>query len=218
MINTKPYIFFDFETGSTTPETTQPLELAAVAICPRKLELIPNSLFHSFIKPLSDEDAIKRGLDPVQKSALDVNKIKLEDLEDAPNEKTVWGSFTNWTYQWNIQKDSWNAPIAVHFNGQNFDMKIVSRLCKEYGPYNDKRKEQKIFNPIQQIDLKDICFLVNENNPEIEFNNMNAIREWLGMTTEGSHRADRDVIDGANIYCRFQRFIRHWASKTKFKM
>lgn len=217
MINTRTFIFFDFETGSKTPKTTQPLELAAVAINPRKLEIIEDNLFHSKIKPLSDEEAIAKGLDPVQKEALDVNKLTIEELQGWPLEQAVWENFVKWTYQWNFKKDSWGAPIAVHFNGTNFDMHIVDRLCRMYDPWDKKKEQQKIFNPIQQIDLKDLIFCFHENNPEIEGNSMAHVRDFHGYSTEGAHRADKDVMDGANTFCDYMKLIRHWSKRTDFK-
>lgn len=216
MINTRPYIFWDTETGSLNPKTTQVLEIAAVAICPRKLEIIPNSLFHSRIKPLSDELAIKIGLDPVQKSALDINKIDLEELNNWPNEKTVINNFREYVYQWNPKRDSWNAPIAAHFNGRRFDMVILDRLAQSHGFWDDKKFQQKLFNPIQDVDLKDMMWMINENNPAIEYNNMNAIRDWLQMSKEHSHEATQDVLDGAEILCKCMRWLRFWSAKTKF--
>lgn len=218
MINTKVILFYDFETGSVDKKTTQPLELAAVAICPRKLEIIPNSLFHSRIKPLSDEDAVKAGLTPVQKGALDKNKLNLEELQNWPSEKIVWGNFCEYTYQWNPKKDSWNALLSAGFNNKGFDNEIINRLAEWYGPWDKKKNQQKIFNPIQTIDLKDICWLVNENNPEIDFNSMDAVRDWLGIDKTNAHTATQDVLDGAMVLTRMMRFIRHWSSKTKFKM
>ncbi len=218
MINTKTYLIYDFETGSLNGPTTQPLELAAIAVCPRKLEIIPDSLFHSRINPLSDEQAKKKGLDPVEKSALDKNKLDLEELKNWPREKEVWKSFCEYTYRWNVKKDSWNSLMSVGFNIKSFDCHIINRLAKTYGPWDDKKDWQKIFNPIQSIDLKDILWQINENNPEIEFNNFDAVRQWLGKEETGmEHRADEDVKDIAHVFCKVQKYIRYWASKTQFR-
>lgn len=217
MINSKPYIFWDSETGSLNPEKTQVLSIAAIAICPRKLEIIPDSMFYSLINPLEDEQAIKRGLDPVQKSALDVNKLDLNELKNWPDEKTVVNNFREYVYQFNPKKDSWNAPIAAHFNGRKFDMIILNRLAKDYGFWDEKKNQQKLFNPIQDVDLKDIMWMINENNPEIESNSLDSIRSWLGMSTDNSHEVRQDVMDGAKILTRMLKFLRHWSSKTSFK-
>lgn len=217
MINTKPYIFFDTETGSLNPERTQVLSISSVTICPRKLEIIPDSVFNAFIKPLDDDQAIKRGLDSVQKSALAVNKIVLADLEECSNEETVFRNWVEHINTWNPKKSSFEAPIATGFNINGFDMKIVNRMCKSYGYWDDKKNQQKIFNPIQQIDLKDITWLLNENNPEIDGNSLDKIRQWLNLDNTKAHTSLGDVLQGAEIFCKCIKLIRHWSSKTKFK-
>jgi DNA polymerase III epsilon subunit-like protein len=242
MINTKPFCYYgfllhqeediclyDFESGSINPRTTQPLELAAVMIDARKLEIIKDSLFCSKIKPLSDEDAVKKGLDPIQKSALAVNNLSLAELDKAPDEKTVWNNFIQYQYRFNIKKDTWNAAISCGFNITNFDKYIVDRLCKTYGPWDDKKQQQKIFNPVQSIDLKDITFLMNENNPEVDRNNFDTIRSWLNLDMDsiahhltddsmrGAHSAAVDVLQGAEVLCKMMKLIRHWSKKTDFR-
>ncbi len=217
MINTRPICFLDFETGSLNPNTTQPLELAAVMIDPRKLEIIPDSLFHAKIKPVDDDIAIAKELDTVQKTALAVNHITLEELQDCPSEEEVWHSFVKYIYQWNPSKNNFNAPLASGFNINNFDMKIVNRLCEWYGPWDKKREQQRLFNPMQIIDLRDITWLINENNPEIERNSFDALRAWLGLSADGSHSAQVDVMQGAELLCRLMKWIRTCAAKTDFK-
>jgi len=229
MINTKPfcyygftlhqeedYCFYDWETGSLNPKTTQPLELAAVMIDSRKLTIIKDSLFYAKIKPLSDDEAIKKGLEPIQKSALAKNNIKLEDHADSPDEKTVWEDFVEYQYRYNKKKDTWNAAIPAGFNIDNYDKYIVDRMCEWYGPWDKKREQQKIFNPIQSVDLKNITFLFNENNPTVPANNFDAIRAWLNLATAGAHTAKVDVMQGAEVFCKMLKCIRYWAAKTDF--
>lgn len=205
------------ETGGLNPLRCQPLEIAAVCIDPRKLEVIPNSTFHSKIKPLSDEMAIAAELDIVEKTALAVNHITLEELQECPNEGDVWSSFCDYIYQWNPKKSDWDAPLGAGFNINNFDMKIVNRLCEWYGPWNKKKGQQKLFNPIQTVDLRDIMWLINENNPEIEGNSMDAIRDYLDMPKGLAHTALGDVTQGAELLCRCMKLIRYWSSRTNFK-
>jgi hypothetical protein len=56
-----------------------------------------------------------------------------------------------------------------------------------------------------------------ENIVEIKSLSMDAIREWLGISTERAHDAQQDVIDGATILIRFLKLHRHFAPKIKFK-
>ena len=47
-MNYRDIIVFDFETGSANPHTTQPTEIAAIAIHARKLQLQPGE--HLIVK------------------------------------------------------------------------------------------------------------------------------------------------------------------------
>ncbi len=217
MINNRTYIFYDMETGGLNTDRCQILSLSAVAIDPRKLCIIPDSEFNAFIKPLDDDEAIKKGYDPISKSALAVNKIVLADLVECPDEETVFRNFRDYVNQWNVKKDSWNSPLGIGFNNNGFDIKLINRLCQKYGCWDEKRNQQKLFNPVQSLDLKDITWMFNENNPEIENNNFDSVRAWLGLTNDGAHSSIVDVRQGAETFCRFQKLIRYWASKTNFK-
>ena len=213
----EPIVYYDYETGSLNPSTTQPLELAAVMIDPRKLEIIKGSEFHSFIRPFEPAEAAKLGLAPIEQQALAKNNIKLDDLMDYPDEKTVWQDFVDYQYQYNPKKDTWNAAISAGFNIDNYDRYIVDRLCERYGPWDKKKGQQKIFNPVQSVDLKNITWLFNENNPAVERNSFDSIREWLGLSTDNAHRAIIDVRQGAAVLCSFMKMIRFWVGKTDFK-
>ena len=125
---------FDFETGSRNPNTTQPIQIAAVMIHGRKLTVQPNGYFESLIKPLKDEDAIAAGVDTLEDEALAINKKTKSELSKAPHPKTVWHRFNKYIEKFNFKKSSWTAPIAAGHNIENFDMIIAERLCKEYGP------------------------------------------------------------------------------------
>ena len=78
------YLFYDFETGSANPHRCQPIQLACVPIHGRKLEIIEDT-FCSLIQPVFNlEECDKYNLDPISDEALEINKIKREDLEKAP--------------------------------------------------------------------------------------------------------------------------------------
>ena len=49
MINTHKIISLDFECDGVNPFTCNPTQLAAIAIHPRTLEIIPDSEFNSFL-------------------------------------------------------------------------------------------------------------------------------------------------------------------------
>ena len=70
-MSNRDFIVFDFETGSRNPLTTQPTQIAAIALDGRNLSM--KGSFNSEIKPiLDDEKAIAAGLDPIEDGALRV--------------------------------------------------------------------------------------------------------------------------------------------------
>ena len=139
----RDYIVFDFETGSRNPNKTQPTQIAAIALDGRNLAM--KGSFNSEIKPILDDDkAIAAGLDPIEDGALKVTGKNRKDLAKAPALKSVWKKFCSFVDQYNWKKDPFFNPIPVGFNIIGFDMVIINRMCKEYGPYDETRQQQKM--------------------------------------------------------------------------
>ena len=208
---------FDFETGSRNPNTTQPIQIAAVMIHGRKLTVQPNGYFESLIKPLKDEDAIAAGVDPLEDEALAINKKTKSELSKAPHPKTVWHRFNKYIEKFNFKKSSWTAPIAAGHNIENFDMIIAERLCKEYGPLDKKRNVQGLFHPIHRMDLMRNVFMWTENNPDIRSVSMDSIRDWMGIPKDNAHDALQDVKDTATVLIKFLKLYRLFAPKVQFE-
>lgn len=203
-MSSRDLIIFDFETGSRNPYRTQPTQLAALALDGRNLKL--KGTFNSEIRPiLDDQKAIEAGLDPLEDEALKITRKNREDLAKAPMLKTVWKKFTTFVEQYNWQGTSFFAPIPAGFNIINFDMVIIDRLCREYGPYDDKSNRQKLFHQIYKIDLMDNLFMWTEGDPTIKSISMDATRERMGISKENAHDALQDVKDTANILIKFMK-------------
>src|SRR5688572_27609558 len=127
-MNFNNFIVFDYETGSKNPFKTQPLQLAAVIVDGRKLQLVEGAYFNSLIQPvLDDEEAQKLGLDPLEDKALEVNNLTRGELKDAPPLKNVWSKFCDFANNYNIKKTKWDAPIPVGYN-IDFDLTINNRI------------------------------------------------------------------------------------------
>lgn len=216
-MNFKPYVFLDFETGSRNPLNTQPTQLAAVVIDGRTLELQKANMFSSEIKPiLDDAKAIEMGLAPVEDDALRITGKTREGLAKAPELRVVWEQFVKWATASNVSKSKWNAPIMIGYNTDNFDSKIILRLCTQFGQVNDEG-EQTIFNPIFHPDFMQIMFLVTENMKDrnsVSFDNM---REWLGFSKKGAHDARIDVLQGATLASRYIKWHRKVVADTKWE-
>jgi DNA polymerase III epsilon subunit-like protein len=197
----RDYIIFDWETGSRNPHKTQPTQIAAIALDGRSLTL--KGTFNSEIKPiLDDEKAIAAGLDPIQDEALRITGKTREKLELAPSLKSVWNKFTKFVDQYNWKGEPFFAPIPVGFNIIGFDMHIINRLCKEFGPWDSEREQQKLFSKVYKIDIMDNVFAWTEGDPSIKSISMDSLRERMGLSKENAHDALQDVKDSANIFIK----------------
>ena len=198
---TRDFIVFDFETGSRNPHKTQPTQLAALALDGRSLKL--KGTFNSEMRPLSDKKAIEAGLDPLEDEALRITGKSREELKKAPTPRSVWKKFVQFVEQYNWKGTQWFAPIPVGFNIIGFDMIIINRLCKAYGPWNDDRSQQKLFHAIHKIDVMDNIFMWTEADPAVRSISMDSLRDRMGMSKENAHDALQDVKDTANIMIKF---------------
>ena len=200
----RDYIIFDFETGSRNPHKTQPTQIAAIALDGRNFKL--KGTFNSEIKPIIDEEeAIAAGLDPLQEEALKITGKNREALAEAPSLKSVWSKFTKFVLQYNWKGDSFFNPIPVGFNIIGFDMIIINRLCKEFGPWDKEREQQKLFSKIYKIDIMDNIFAWTESDPSVKSISMDALRDRMGLSKENAHDALQDVKDSANIFIKLMK-------------
>jgi|TARA_B100000519_G_C14210976_1_gene422648 DNA polymerase III epsilon subunit-like protein len=200
----RDYIVFDFETGSRNPQKTQPTQIAALALDGRNFKL--KGTFNSEIRPiLDDEKAMEMGFDPLEDEALRITGKNREDLAKAPMPKTVWKKFVNFVNQYNWKGTQFFAPIPAGFNIIGFDMIIVNRMCKAYGPYDKDRQQQKLFNKIYKVDMMDNMFMWTEGDPAIKSISMDSLRDRMGLSKENAHDALQDVKDTANIMIKFMK-------------
>ena len=197
-------IVFDFETGGRDPNTCQPTQLAAIALDGRNFRM--KGSFNSEIRAeVDDEKAVKKGLGPIEEGALKVTGKTRAEIAKAPHLKTVWKKFTQFVDKYNWKGTPFFAPIPAGFNIIGYDMVIINRLCKEFGPYDDKRERQKLFSAVYKIDVMDNVFMWTEGDPSVKSISMDAMRERMGMSTENSHDALQDVKDTANIMIKFMK-------------
>lgn len=215
------YIVTDFETGSRNPYTTQPIEIASIAVNPRTLEIVPNSEFVSLIKPLDDKEALDAGLDPIDDEALKVNGKTREALEKAPPIKSVWKQYMNYISNYNMSGREWDAPVMVGFNNNGFDDIIIDRICTKkpwaLGPVYEKRGCQGLFHPIVNIDIMKMAHPWFESNSDLKTISMDNLRAYFGMSFGGAHEALQDVKDEAEIFIRLMKLTRKFAQRVTFK-
>lgn len=222
-MNYRDFICYDFETTSANPYRTQPVQIAAVVIHGRKLEIKAGSEFQSLIKPIFDkEQCQKLGLDPLEDGAVAVHGKTEEILQSAPSVESVWKNFTDYVNQFNFKGSNWSAPISVGYNIKGFDSIIVNRLCSQapykFGPIDNKRGEQDLFNRIHSIDMLDFMFALFENNKDVNsLSADNLVRGYMGYSRGKAHDAMDDVIMTAELFCRVMKMLRSTASRKNFK-
>jgi DNA polymerase III epsilon subunit-like protein len=189
-----------------------------VAIHARKLTLQPGGTFNSEVRPIiDDEKAIAAGFDPIEDEALEVTRKTREGLAKAPLPKTVWKKFNKFVDKYNWKGTSFSAPIASGYNINGYDMPIVERYCHMYGPIDEKKGKQKLFNPIFTMDLMQHIYCWFENNADVKGYSMDYLRDYFGMSSDNAHDALQDVKDTANILIRFLKMQRNLSKKIKFE-
>lgn len=224
MINTHKIICLDFESDSSDPKTCNPTQLAALAIHPRTLEIIPDSEFNSLICPptIDDENYESIHKDTIEFHAKNQHITAAEVVSSwrqAPKEKVVWENFMEYLNKYHTSQDRKNmftAPLIMGYNILGFDFPIIQRLCEKYGNV-DKTGRQNIFYNRDKIDLMLYSFQWFENLTEPTAYNMDELRRFFGITTAGSHDALKDIRDTSEIFIRWQKLIRRTSERVKFK-
>jgi len=184
-LNYSNYIVIDFETDGTNPETCQPIQIAAIVLNPRNLEQYPGAEFNSYIRP---------DFKSLDVTALEINKIKKEDLEEAPTPKIVWKSFCKFVSQYDvIYDDEKYKPVPVGYN-LNYDLTIANRLNKLYG--------KDIFS-IFSLDVMYMVYMWFESSNQLKSLRLDSVREKFKIPSKGAHDALRDVKDTAIILRKF---------------
>ena len=89
---------FDFETDGRDPHKVNPVQLAAVIVDPRKLEVIKNAEFNSYMRPvdIDSDDYVDRNRATIEWHANIRDCSTYEILEcwrNAPSQKDVWSNF-----------------------------------------------------------------------------------------------------------------------------
>lgn len=202
----KNYIVIrDYETGSKNKYKTQPIQIGAVIVDLKRLEVVDDSLFVSSMRPeLDDEKAKVAGLDPIEDEALKINNFTREELEKAPDTKLVWQNYLSYLEKYNLKGkggSKWDAPIVGGFNNSNFDDVIDIRMCEKYGPKLDEWGGWTIYHPSFNFDVyqmvQHLFFSIRLNDKGSL--SMDSLRTYFGMDKENAHRADVDVLQTAYL-------------------
>jgi DNA polymerase III epsilon subunit-like protein len=162
-INNNNFVVFDFETGSTNvyQETCEPLELAAVIVSGRTLQVVEGSEFQSFIKPYDEKNLTSGALAVGGKTQEQISEY-LDNIRKAPTRKEVFESFCSYLSRYRTGKNMWGNCIPVGHNIISFDLPLLNRLCIEFGKISTDGR-QTILHPIHVSDTMNHCFHWFEN-------------------------------------------------------
>jgi|TARA_R110002020_G_scaffold94185_1_gene226855 hypothetical protein len=218
-MNNRWIIVFDWETDGPDPTTCNPVELAAVPVDPRTLEVKTDQAFKAVIKPDgidTEEYFTKSRQDTIawhaKQRGVSSEEI-VEDWKSGQSEKVVWKNFCNYCSKYHVDKKpgQWfTEPVPSGYNIINFDIPIARRLAKKY-------KTKLPFSEVSKIDMMDILFMWFENLDEPSSMKLDAFRKFFGMKAIQAHEALSDTIDEAELMVKFIKFHRRQASVGKFK-
>ena len=228
-MNFNPICVYDYETAARNRFNCQVIQIAAVMIHSRKLEIVDK--FVMTVRP--DWDA--EGCDPqtiewhAQQRGI-TTKQMTDKLNDAPDITVAWPTFVSWVDQYNFGKpapSSYKAPISAGYNIAGFDNVITDRYCEKYGPtqkdkYVEGLMNPRLFNGVYHFDLMQHLWFWFENVPvgsNEELNNLQlpTIAQYMGIPEEvysGAHDAYIDVYMTAQIILKLFKMERYM---TAFK-
>ncbi len=227
MPNFQKICVFDLETDGVNPDICSPVQIAAVIVDPRKLEIVPDSEFNINLMPEaleSDASYDYRDSDVLDFHAKVRGSSKEEILKgwkDYQKQEVGWNMFLSYLNMYHVKshggkKSCFTAPIASGYNINRFDLRIIERLSKKYNNLN-KEGRSSLFYPRDVVDIMNVVFYWFEGNNELKNYTLDNLRDYMGISKEGAHDALKDVKDTAQIMIRFMKLHRNLSEKIKFK-
>jgi DNA polymerase III epsilon subunit-like protein len=213
-----PIVVFDLETSSSNKEMCEILEIGAIVLNPRNLKPYRGEEFQVLMQP-TDWDALSPKAEKVHKITRE--KLQAEGVDAAEG----WHQFTKFVDQFRRggKTDSYFAPVPAGFNILGFDLPIVERYCKRYGPGKmdkDGQWSQGLFFKYMDFDAMRIMAAWTENLKEPAKLNMDYLRRFMGFPPESfaaAHSALSDAKDEAALLVKLLQFHRTLSPHIAFK-
>ena len=223
-MNENTLAVFDMETTGQNPQTCSPVQIAMVMVHPRTLKVMSGGTFNSFVKPESDKDGnliYEQGaLEYLAKHQNKKPEQLLEEWKTYPPQKSVWEALVKFTRRFHKvgtkKKSMFSAPVRCGWNIIKFDNPIIDRLAVKYKNVL-KDGTCNLFHPRDNLDLMNWMFPWFENDAEVESYNLDYLREYFGITTDGAHDALKDTEDCVKILQRFLGLYRRLTKQIVFK-
>ena len=198
-MNYENIIVYDLETSGIDTNTAQIVQVGAVCVDARRLEIIEGSEFDVLIKPLYGEECAKAGLQELTDGAINIHKKGHALLaEKGVTLETGMSNFVSY--------------VNTHNNINNYDTPILKRDLARTGLSSP-------FHPSISIDVLQLMFLFFENDKNVtRLSADSLIRKHMGWKDKGeSHDALGDVIMTAEVLIKSMRLIRKAVGTVKFE-
>lgn len=218
-MNKRWIIVFDWETDGKDPLTCNPVELAAIPIDPRTLEIKVDKAFNTVIKPpgFTKEEYFTDDRQKTIEWHAKQRDVNSEDIiamwKKGKSQKIAWKNFCEYCKKFNIEKSYGNwytEPVAAGYNIVGFDLPICQRMA-------DKHKTGMPFSKTSKMDVMDLLFYWFENLDEPKNMRLDTMREFFSLKTAQAHEAYSDTLDTAKLLVQFLQFHRRQAKVSKFK-
>jgi len=221
-MNHRWIIVYDLETDGPDPTTANPVEIAAVPVNPRTLEIKMDDTFEVTVKPpgIDKDEYFTTGVQKTIDWHASTRGCSSEDIvstwKKGKSQKVAMKNFCSYLQKYHIEKDPmrriyFTEPAYSGYNVDGFDDIIIRNMC-------DKHKLDYPFAKMGNMDLLHYITYWFENMPEPENYKMDTLKEFFGLQSHGqAHSAISDVVDTAIILVRFLKFARRQVSVDKFK-
>lgn len=214
-------VVFDFETTHKDADSDlcDIVEIGAVAIHSKNLEIIKDSKFFINVRPdkIEEPDYYENHKDTINwHLSLPENKDHTAESlikfwAGGTPEKQALKMFHDYLDQFNFGKKWFTAPIAAGSNIKGYDLIIHDRLIK-------KHKTKDPFFKRDKIDLLDLCFFwTSYALDKPKDHKMDTLREFFALGKKNAHNAGQDVIDEATIIISFLKLFQKFSHQINFR-
>lgn len=191
-------VVFDYETDGLDTNELEIVQIGAVPLDLKTLEVLSDETFAIDVKPPSFNR--KEYVDSHQEVInwhANVQGCSASDVIDRwDNGTPLKDAFTMFIKYCNKYK-SGNLPLAGGQNILNFDIPITKRFCNHFN-------QKYPFRFTRELDLKNIAplWLMFSADPP-KNDKMDTMRDFFGIAKAGGHDALKDVIDTGDLIKRF---------------
>lgn len=205
-MNDMTLVVFDLETSGLNEHRDRVVQFGAKAYNYRTLKPIPVEAGGEFVS-YSRPDNVGE-LDFTNK-AFEINGVRREDLENAPDEKAVFLKFVSWINGFNPGKSVRMAPYAGGKNIIGFDLKWIQVLL-------DKHCTKKtLFNSRRIFDLEDDIERWFGTSHDLPNQKMDTLRAYFGLPESPTHDALKDSREEGALLVHFLQLYRTMKTRVR---